>query len=543
MKTKIISIFLSVLGSLLFWSCNEEDFLDRKPIDFLAPDNFQTEKDIREAVNGIYAAYISDNYEPIMSEFFTDNGFYVGYIDLWNRNFNSETSFVETKWSRDYKIILRANTVLHYIDNVDLSEAQYNQYKGEALFLRALAYFDLSEFYGGVPLRTKPESLAEANKPITPLSEIVEFVLNDLETASELLPASYDATDKGRATKGAAWAMKARVLLYNKYYEETVEYCRKVKQLNKYSINKEYPSMFYTSGENENTETIFDMQFEQDQASFGLSNNWTTVFKNWGGYQVLKNLEEEYYSANGLSISDPNNSLYDPTINKDIYKIANIRNGSRDNRFTNRDPRLNYTLVVPYAIYTIGINDGLPVPYYPYAQRNSNFTGFKCRKYVDLSDGNLNNISGVNPIIIRFADILLMEAEALVELGSYDESYVADLVNQVRQRPDVMMPKIEEVEGTGLTQDEMRQIIRHERRVEFAFEGLRIFDIKRWDIGTEAYSDGRGYEPSILTNSSANYVEYVYQTRTFDPNKGYLWPIPKSEADSNNAIKDVADNE
>jgi hypothetical protein len=129
-----------------------------------------------------------------------------------------------------------------------------------------------------------------------------------------------------------------------------------------------------------------------------------------------------------------------------------------------------------------------------------------------------------------------MEAEGLVEQGNYDEAYVSDLINQVRQRPSVMMPRVEDVEGTGLTQDQMRQIIRHERRVEFAFEGLRIFDIKRWDVGAEAYSDALGYVPLKLTPSSAVYEEYVYQTRTFDADKGYLWPIPKSETDSNDAI-------
>ena len=139
MNRKNIIIF-SILGIIIFSGCNEEGFLNREPIDFLAPDNFKSERDIREAVNGIYSAYISDVFEPIMSDFFTDNGFYVGYISLWDGNFNSETSFVRNKWERDYKIILRANTVLYYIDNVDLNEDKYNQYKGEATFLRALAY-------------------------------------------------------------------------------------------------------------------------------------------------------------------------------------------------------------------------------------------------------------------------------------------------------------------------------------------------------------------------------------------------------------------
>ena len=534
MKIKII-VFLSIFG-LFFSGCNDEDFLTRDPIDFLAPDNFKSEKDIKEAINGTYKAYISDQYEPLMTEFFTDNGFYVGYIDLWKRNFNSETSFVKTKWDRDYKMILRANTVLQFIDKVSLSEEKYNQYKGEAIFLRALAYFDLSEFFGGVPLRVKPESLAEASKPVTPRSEIVEFVLNELETASELLPTVYSSEEKGRATKGAALAIKARVLLYNKMYDKAIEYCRKVKDLDLYKINNEFESMFQTTGEDRQNETIFDMQFEQDKADFGLSNSWMTVFRNWGGYQVLKNLEEEFYSTNGLSISDLNNTLYNPSINTDIYDNNKILfEGALDNRFSNRDPRLGYSLVVPYTFYTY-TTDGSPKAYIPYDVRSANFTGFKCRKYVDHTDGSINSISGVNPIIIRYADILLMEAEALVELGGYDEVYVSDLVNQVRQRPAVMMPKVENAEGTGLTQDKMRQIIRHERRVEFAFEGLRIFDIKRWDIGTEAYSDGRGYDCTKLKPTSAVYSEFVYQTRTFDEVKGYLWPIPKAESDSNDAI-------
>src|SRR5690606_25537306 len=131
----------------------DDKFLDRAPIDFLSPDNFSTEKDIREAVTGIYRALISDRNEPIYTDFIVDNGYYVDYQLLWTRNFNNETALVVNKWQRNYSIILRANTVLHYIDEVDMPEESYNQHKGEALFLRALAYFDLSFFFGDVPVR------------------------------------------------------------------------------------------------------------------------------------------------------------------------------------------------------------------------------------------------------------------------------------------------------------------------------------------------------------------------------------------------------
>lgn len=531
-----------LLFAFLSVGCNDDEFLDRKPIDFLAPDNFNTEKDIEQSVNGIYKAFISDREEPIKLDFIVDNGHNTSYQEMWKRTYNSETWLVEQKWSRNYKTILRANTVLFYIDDVNLSQDKYNQYKGEAAFLRALAYFDLLEFYGAVPLRTEPESISQKDKAISSEDDILEFVLSDLETAAELLPISYDASERGRATKGAALAIKARAYLFHNNYEKAIEYCQKVKDLGVYSLMDDYQTMFLPESEASNTETIFDLQYVSDEAQRGLSNSWYTRFVFWGSYQILQNLEEQYYSTNGLSINDPNNTLHNTDINPDIFspstkvKLENLY----DNRFSNRDPRLHATLVVPYSFYRYqkdGVgNDNAKEIYYPATTSTTNLTGLKARKYVDYSDNWVHDISGVNPIIIRFADILLMEAESMVESGAYDESYVKDLVNQVRQRPSVMMPKVEDVEGVGLSQDEMRQIIRHERRVEFALEGLRWFDIKRWDIGSEAYTNGKGYRTSLLRPDSATYEIYDLETRMFDVASGYLWPIPRTETDSNNLI-------
>ena len=130
--------------------------------------------------------------------------------------------------------------------------------------------------------------------------------------------------------------------------------------------------------------------------------------------------------------------------------------------------------------------------------------------------------------------------KALVEKGGYDESYVYGLVNQVRQRTSVMMPKVEVAEGAGLTQAALRDVIRHERRVEFAFEGLRVFDVIRWEIGSEVYKDLRGFNPSKLTRFASTGIVYEMNTalqRTpFDASKGYLWPIPKTETDANKSI-------
>ncbi|WP_297088280.1 RagB/SusD family nutrient uptake outer membrane protein [uncultured Draconibacterium sp.] len=532
---KLKKIYIVLIIFMVAISCNEDDYLDKKPIDFLSPDSFTSEKDVREAVNGIYKAFISDKEEPIKTDFIVDNGYYVGYNDMWTRTYNSESPFIEAKWSRNYKMILRANTVLHYMDNVELSDAIYNQHKGEAKFLRALAYFDLSEFYGDVPLRTAPESLSEADKAVTAKGDIVNFVLDELEEAAELLPVTYAVTERGRATKGAALAIKARVYLYNGLYDKAVEYCQKVKALDQYSLMDDFYTMFLPETEGSNTESIFEMQFETDARAQDLSNNWYSYFVQWGGFQILVGLEQAFYTTNGLALDDPNNDMYDTTINTDIFNPDYIIGGGYDNRFSNRDPRLYATLMVPYSIRDYR-SDGEPVILYPDHIKNANFTGIKAKKYADYSDNKITFISGVNPVIIRYADILLMEAEALIELGGYDESYVRSLIDEVRQRPSVMMPKVEDAEGTGLSQEELRDIVRHERRVEFALEGLRYFDVKRWDVGAEVLTDGLGYRPDKLKNNSAEYEIYAYQPRTFDPVKGYLWPIPKSETDSNKSI-------
>ena len=525
------------LTTIILISCNDDEFLEREPIDFLAPDNIKTVSDLEGTVNGIYKAFISNLEEPIFTDFFTDNGLQFFYTEIWNGSFNSESDFVEEKWLRDYKMVLRANTVLDNVDNIDLSTDEYNQYKGEAIFMRALAYFDLNEFFGAVPLRTTVESLSESDKPLTPSNEVVEFLLDELEIAANLLPLTYDQQNKGRATKGAALALKARVLLFNKRFQEAATYCQKVKDLGIYSIYPDYQKLFLPEGEADNNETIFDMQFIENQRDFGISALWNSYFYLFGSYQALKNLADEYYTTNGLSIKDPNNTAYDTSVNPAMLypTYAGKEPGVYDNRFKNRDPRMNYTLVTPYSLFRFTRADAAPEAMVP-SRNRVNFTSFRVKKYIDYSNEWIHRISGVNPIIIRYADVLLMEAEALVEVGGYDEAYVSDLINQVRQRPNVMMPKVQDVEGTGLSQDEMRKIVRHERRVEFAFEGLRIFDIKRWDIGEQALSVAYGYRPEKLSYNEAIYEEYEYLKNPIGSDRSYLWPIPKVETDSNNAI-------
>ena len=228
---------------------------------------------------------------------------------------------------------------------------------------------------------------------------------------------------------------------------------------------------------------MFDIQHVADFADDRLVSPWSTYFQIWQSYMATYNLASQYNMTNGLSINDPV-SGYDP-----------------QNPWQDRDPRLEMTILVPFRFQTNSVISGEEVFFDPCSQQANNFTGLKIKKYIDYNDEFPNEKrSGTNNVILRYADILLMRAEALLEMPNWAASAgeIMGLVNQVRQREGVHMPIVQEVEGTDLSREDLREIIRHERRVEFAFEGTRYSDIKRWDIGDTAFSTGYGYRPQLL---------------------------------------------
>ncbi|MFH6984263.1 RagB/SusD family nutrient uptake outer membrane protein [Marinoscillum luteum] len=586
-KTKIY--LLLFLTALCYIGC-DDDLLDQKPIDFVSPDAFATARDLEQALNGAYksltmAGIYESNTWPIYTDFMVDNGFmdktWSGEVEFWDQSHNPNSLYSDRKWTRNYNGILRANTVLTYIDQVKDNDELQRRLKGEALFLRALYYYDLTEFYGDVPFRVKVDGIENKDIPRTGKGVIIDHMLVDLDSAITILPEVYDGSNKGRATKGAAMTLKARYYLNNHRYQEAAKACQDVIDLGIYSLHPDFRELFQLSGENTTQEVIFDIQFITNSGNDNLTGTWWTYFFAWSSYMATANLEHNYYMANGLSIEDPS-SGYDS-----------------QKPWVNRDPRLENTLVLPFTFNGYDKNGGVKI-YDPSAVGASNFTGLRIRKYTDYLETDndyTHRNSGVNNILMRYADVLLMRAEALVMSGSYVESEVAGLINQVRQRPTVNMPTVESVEGTGLSAEELLEIIKHERRVEFAFEGLRIHDIKRWQEGRAAYSDGMGYKPELLTTASyrliqhsfdsllanglpaehidaiknlkdvkytsqsayfnsisnqigqedlelysdlflkysypAYYETYTFRTRQFNENKGYLWPIPIEETSSN----------
>lgn len=533
---KKIFAFLGVASLLV--SC---DYLDREPLDQLDPKVFFTSQaNAIIGVNGIYNAAL----EPVKGRTFSiDLDCMTDNMYNYSRNQNTQefgqgshgasSIYALNMWSRAYKGISRANVVLTYLDacyekdvpTVNIKE----RLRAEALFLRAYFYSELVDFFGDVPMYLEQVNLS-SSKPRSPKAQVVKQILDDLTAAAPNLPVRYEKTDMGRATRGAALTLKGKVELFNKMYAEAAITLKQVIELKdeagakRYSLYDKYREMFLPQHENSD-EIVFDIQYLKGAYTQGLSHQMYTFVYEWNSYCPTVGMADAYYTKNGFAVKyDSQTDKYtseDPSFDP-VYPL------------TNRDPRLEMSIMIP------GSDNGRGGKFIP---SSSNHTALKIRKWNDYTETEKNN-SEHNIILLRYAEVLLMAAEAMVESGTYDYDYVIDLVNQVRQRPSVMMPKVETVEGKDkvLSDSELRDIIRHEFRVEFAFEGKRISDVRRWKIGEEVMIDAVGYDVDKAKKIPAEYVQKKVDTRSFNPKRDYLWPIPQNEINANPYINAANQN-
>lgn len=527
---------LLILGLATLTACSE-DYLIQEPQDKLDPKTFfSSQENAVLAVNAIYNAAL----EPVKGRTYAiDFDCMSDNMYNYSRNQNTQefgqgthgasSTYALMFWSRQYKGISRANLVLEWLDacyrNTLPSEDIRERLRAEALFLRAYFYSELVDFWGGVPFYLGSVTIADGASR-TPKAQIVEHILRDLEAAAEALPVRYPATDTGRATRGAALALKGKIELYNGMYSQAAATLGEIIALQdedadghklgtpRYDLYPHYREMFLPQHEN-NYEVVFDIQYIPGASVQGLSHQMYNFTYLWNSYCPTLSLAADYYTKRGYPVRyDAENKSWqsdDPAFDP-LYP------------FRDRDPRLEASIIMP------GSDDGRGSIFIPWA--TTHVTGMKIRKWNDYTEKTTNN-SEHNIILIRFADVLLMRAEALVEAGSYDEAEVLALIDRVRQRPGVMMPRVSEREGTGLAPDALRAIIRHERRVEFAFEGTRLSDIRRWRIGPEVMTDAYGFENAPVRENPAKYVPLKVDTRSFNPDRDYLWPVPQDELNNN----------
>jgi hypothetical protein len=499
-KIIIISLVLAFTG------CSKE-FLDRKSLTQLGEDNFwKNEQDAILGINGIYdvlqdRVLYSGNLNGTaglpMYDNFGDNAYnaykFEGPGNFMVANIDPSNALFSSLWTSLYKGIGRANVALENIEKIpssDISDASKQALLGQALFLRSLFYMNLAVYFQDVPLILKVQTLEEAYVPKNTYKEVSDQIIKDLKDAVNKLPVSYPASQYGYATKGAALGLLARFLLYNKDYQGVLDATETILTLG-YSLNTNYSQLFTEQGEF-SKEILFSVRFFQDVTNNGETFSSVYLAQPKVDVQPMPNLVKDYYCTDGKRITS--SPLYNVTTPK-----------------ANRDPRLSASVYFKNDIFLTDINKVFT---------GNTATTYGLKKYI-RTGASATGIGVFNPggqdfIVLRYADILLMRAEALVELNQLDGVY--SLVNEVRAR--VNMPLVENAEGAGLSQSDLREIIRHERRVELAFEGLRFFDLKRWGIMQQAFQ-------RVVADKVAGYPASYRQ------GKSEIFPIPLSELNAN----------
>jgi len=479
---KIIYTGIAVVITCFFYSCSES-WLETVSTDSYNEANWwQTESQAISSINGCYAVLRNSNIggtSYMSEENITPNSYNMsGEIAIATGNHTpGNDSRFRDKWNICYQGIGRANNLLDNIDRVVMDDDLKERIKAEAYFLRAFFYSKLVNYFGGVPLILSSPNFAEqGDLPRNSKDEVITQILTDLDNAASVLPVSYSGSDKGRATKGAALALKARVLLYESRWAEAAAAAKAVMDLNNYILFSDYRGLFYLENEF-NKEIIFDIQFKTPDYTNGFDN----ILEVQMNCAPTLDLANNYLMTDGMSYLE--STLYDPA-----------------NPWENRDPRFHKTIVVPGYMYL-----GRIVPESKYFS-----TGFGFKKYTTYKDDVAQPVilnSEINFIVLRYADVLLMYAEAQNEAVGSDETVYAAL-NQIRVRAG--MPDIPE----GLTQDQMRQVIRLERRIELANEALYYSDIRRWRTAE-----------TVMNATVLSRTGQLVQTRTFNANRDYLWPI------------------
>jgi len=514
MKNRLIIILVL---SVAFCSC-KKNFLDRQPLTEYSETTLWTgANDAIAACNAAYSNFEDGQWVVYMDDA-SDNAHdpypWEGWQEFGNMQLLSPNSW-RSKY--DFTTITQCNWFLANIDKTPMDEGLLKRMKGEVRFIRAYEYFERAQLYGDFPLVTKMLTTTEANDVVrAPKSEVVQFILNELDTIATTLPTTYDASDRGRITQGAAWALKARVELFNEKYAESAASAKKVMDLGVYSLFPNYQDIFRMNNEY-NSEIILDRGYldTDPNLTIGLMvlAPESTPGGGWSSVNITQSLIDAYEMANGKTIDDPVSG----------YDI--------DHPFVNRDPRLLQTVIIPGAEYAgIIFNpmDPNSLDYWP----TYNYTGYVGRKYINYkSDFSDLYKAGLNIPLIRYAEVLLTYAEAKIESNSIDNT-VYDAIDEVRLRAG--LPAVDQAKYA--TQAQLRDLIRRERRVELAMEGLRWYDIQRWKIGNEVMN-GPVYGlrfSNIDANGNVTYTSTEHakiEDRVFDPSKNYLWPVPQGQLD------------
>ena len=475
--------------SLLPISCTK-DFLDEElKGEFSSQTFYQNDKQALQALTGVYNAIAFTSFNNaiwVFGDVASDDAVKGGnpgdqaeitYIDEFTVDRNN--GIINNYWTFLYEGVSRANNVINKVPGVKMDETLKQRIIGEAKFIRAYNYFLLVNIFGKVPLKLLPQDTPEAiNVPLSEISTIYQQIQTDLTEAAAVLPVSYGSSEKGRVSKGAALAMLGKAALYQQQWALAIDYFHQLEALGIYRLETNYANLFKLSHEN-GVESIFEIQHLSDQIPFigNVLNQWFAPASE-GGY---------YFNA-------PTQSLVDAFEKSNTGEV---------------DPRLDMS---------IG-RDGQPWLNGELFSTDWSPTGYLTKKHQQpLSEvpASLKGDGDLSYIYMRYADVLLMKAEAFNELNNAD-SALSNL-NKVRARArnsfDGNAPADLLVPITTTDKDQLRTAIYEERRTELAQEFHRYFDLMRW---------GKTVAEAALGHL------FNYETDRYQP-------IPQAEIDANQAI-------
>ncbi len=479
---KVLFILMTV--PFLMTSC-QEDFIEKVDKNGLNSDSFmQFESQAKEAVTSIYDPLthygmynwgfmiFGDGPTDNIENDWGDGNWGPAIVNIHNFNWDGSNTFIVRRWNSSYKGISRANFVLANLDKVQnfSSESVRNQFEGEALFLRALYYYNLVSAYGDVPLITSllsPDEINNISK--TAESEVWAQIDADLAKASTLLPASYPAEEVGRATRGAAFGLLSRVRLWTKDYAGAESAANAVDGLG-YSLvsSDDYVKMFDGRMEN-SSESLFETQLVAGLG--GL----------WNAHATEQSILMHLYPR--LAWGD-----YMHPRRKGTYDIVDI--------FETGDIRREASILVPYEDQLFSPTLG-EMRTFPDTETHDDFRSnvvnnevYQMRKFISNDDNLWGGPAGfregvaINIPVVRYAEVILNKAEALVEQNQLPQAESA--LNLIRVRAN--LPTV-----SGLTQSALREQIKQDRRIELIFEGHRFGDLKRWGELSKIADAGLSY--------------------------------------------------
>lgn len=477
---KKLSILFLIIGLFTLNSCN--DFLNEELEGEYTSDNiYNTQEEADLALTGVYNSLsftTSSNMMWVFGDVASDDAVKggsasdqaeIGMIDEFN--IKSDNGILLTYWQFAYEGISRANNVIHGSYGSAVSNDVKESMIAQAKFVRAYYYFNLVNIWGKVPLRLEPTTPSNVNKPLSEVSDIYSRIETDLSEAAAVLPATYsNAADKGRITKGAAYGLLAKAQLYQKNWDGCIKTITTLLEpLGIYDLETNYEDLFKLGAEN-SKEALFAICHKSNQnPGVGNSlNQWFAPLPE-GGY---------YFNA--------------PTNN---YVLA----FSEQTTSGQTDPRLDASIGRSGKEWLNGESFDL----------TWSVTGYLVKKHnqplAEVPAGTKGD-GGLPYIYLRYADILLMKAEAYTEDGNIGDA--AATLKLVRDRAGLAYVN-------PINQDQMRSVIYLERRRELGFEFHRFFDLMRWgkDVATQALgSDFKWEEPR------------------------FYFPLPQNEVDSNSGI-------